>query len=89
MWGAGKVLIIIIGIIVTLLISGQRDNATKIDLNAVRIAKHEIDMESSMHRLETYMTIMSVNQKRHMEEDGVKYLDPAPITEEYTYREGE
>jgi len=78
MWGAGKVLIAVIGVIVTILITGQWNNSTKISLNSVRIAKHEVDMESSMHKLETFMTVMSINQKRHMEVDGVKYIEPSP-----------
>ena len=79
MWGAGKVLIAIIGLIVGILIYGQRDNTSKIADNTNRVIKHEALMNDSMHRVERTMAIMSINQKRHMEEDGVKYLDPTPI----------
>lgn len=87
MWGAGKVLIVVIGILVGILINGQRDNSAKIAENTVRIAKHEKDMENSMHKLERVMTIMSINQRRHMEEDGVRYLDPEPIGENYSFQQ--
>ena len=79
MWGAGKVLLVIIGIIITILVAGQRDNSKKISNNTDRIIKHELDMNDGIHRIERVMAVMSINQKRHMEEDGVKYVDPAPI----------
>ena len=80
MWGAGKVLIVIIGTIVAMLVAGQRDNSSKIARNTDRIIKHESSMNDSIHRVERVIAIMSINQKRHMEEAGVKYIDPAPIT---------
>ena len=79
MWGAGKVLLVIIGIIVSLIVTGQYDNSRKIAENSSRIAQHESDMNDGLHKLEKVITIMSINQKRQMQDAGIHYIDPEPI----------
>jgi len=76
MWGAGKVLIAVIGVIITILITGQWNNSTKIDTNTARIIKHELEMTNAVNKLTNVLTIMSINQRRHMEVNGVKYITP-------------
>lgn len=79
MWGAGKILIAVLGIIIGIIFTGQLNNTGKIEMNTSRIASHERTMAEGMHQLEKVITIMSVNQKRQMEDAGIRYIDPAPI----------
>lgn len=82
MWGAGWSFIIIIATMVTIILIGQGVNRTGIAENRASIVAHEKKINDSLHAVEKTLNIMSVNQIRHMREDGVDYIEPEPIRHE-------
>ena len=87
MWGAGWAFVLIIGTIVTILMAGQDKNSRKIDANTNRIVQHEKVMNESIHSVEQALTVISINQKRQMEDVGLKYLDPERVKTYYYDKE--
>ena len=79
MWGAGWAAAGIFVVSITILFALIAVNTAGIEKTHQVVAQNERLMNRSVNSIEHTLTIMSINQKRQMEKDGLDYLDPEPI----------
>ena len=79
MWGAGWSAAAIFGVSIVIIFGLIAANTAGIEQTRKVVARNERTMNTSVNQIQHTLTVMSINQKRQMENAGIDYLDPEPI----------
>ena len=79
MWGAGWSAAAIFGVSIVIIFGLIAANTAGIEQTRKIVARNERTMNTSVNQIQHTLTVMSINQKRQMEKEGIDYLDPEPI----------